>query len=186
MTYNRQPMPIKLYSNTQELFEMKVNKDVSPNSPNGCWTWTAGKNKSGYGMMTINNMRLYAHRVSYTLYKGPIPEGLLVCHLCNNRSCVNPEHLEIGTHWDNKQDSIKAGTDYWKLGHQYTPPARQTKLSDKEVIEIRHHLEESVVINHRLVSGLSYRQIARMFNVTIATISHIKNNEGRFSRIISK
>lgn len=171
---------MKLYSYTQELFEAKIDKG---SDPNGCWLWTAFKHKCGYGRMTINNKGEYAHRVSYELYKGPIPEGLLVCHMCNNRLCVNPDHLQVGTHWDNMQDSIKAGTNYWKAGQQYSRPARQTKLSNEEVIEIRHYLEESVVINHRLVSGLSYRQIAKMYNVTIATISHIKNNEGRFNNI---
>lgn len=63
----------------------------------GCWDWIASKKPNGYGQIQTGRRGeglVYAHRVSYELHKGPIPESLVIDHLCRNRGCVNPEHLE--------------------------------------------------------------------------------------------
>ena len=72
----------------------------------GCWTWTASCTKAGYGQIRRKGGVFYAHRLVYELAHGPIPPGLFVLHSCDNRRCVNPDHLSIGTAQDNTQDMM--------------------------------------------------------------------------------
>jgi hypothetical protein len=101
-----------------------------------CWEWTASKFKSGYGIFTINKKPFRAHRIAFTLYKMPsIPDGLHVLHKCDNPSCVNPDHLFLGTHQDNM-------TDMCKKGRHVTNPLKgetavNSKLTDDQVKSIK-------------------------------------------------
>ena len=67
----------------------------------GCWVWTKGMNNSGYGSVRINGEPFGAHRASYMIFKGDIPQSMDVHHVCENKACVNPEHLELLTRSEN-------------------------------------------------------------------------------------
>lgn len=94
----------------------------------GCWEWQLSKTPQGYGQAMYRRKRWRAHRLSYTAFKGEIPEGLCVCHTCDNRKCVNPEHLWLGTRGDNNKDCSGKGrhrnqytkATHCKNGHEFT------------------------------------------------------------------
>ncbi len=103
-----------------ERFWMKFQR----NPDSGCWEWTAGKNSTGYGQFYFHLRLERAHRVAYTLLVGPIPEGLAIDHLCRNRGCVNPSHLEPVTNRENllRGDTLPAANvrkTHCPQGHAY-------------------------------------------------------------------
>lgn len=102
-----------------------------------CWEWTASR-RNGYGQMCLNRKVEYAHRISYQAAHDAIPPGLVVRHSCDNRGCVNPAHLEIGTLEDNNQDAIdrKRHAPASKTAH-YGSANGNAKLTDSQVAEIR-------------------------------------------------
>lgn len=75
----------------------------------GCWVWLGTRHGKGYGHVKSGGVVRKAHRVSWEMVHGPIPDGLLVCHRCDNPPCVRPDHLFLGTARDNTQDSISKG-----------------------------------------------------------------------------
>lgn len=90
--------------------EVRFNSKYRINETTDCWEWQAAKNNIGYGMFRWSSgiMRT-AHRVSYELFKGPIPHNMCVCHKCDNPVCVNPDHLWLGTILDNMRDMEQKG-----------------------------------------------------------------------------
>lgn len=116
-----------------------------------CWLWTGAKNRSGYGKFCFRDIiHDTAHRVSHKLFIGLIDEDMSVCHTCDNPSCVNPEHLWLGTTLDNKLDQINKDRG-------------GVKLNSAKVLEIRSLYS----------SGIGSNTIAKMYDVTCGTISSI-------------
>jgi hypothetical protein len=113
-----------------------------------CWNWTGAKT-SGYGYLTHQAHNYLAHRCAYETFVAPIPEGLLVRHSCDNRACINPAHLLLGTKADNTADRIERSP-------------RGNKLTPAQVLQIR-------------ASRQSRSQLAIKFGVTLVTIGKIIN-----------
>lgn len=129
--------------------------------PETCWVWEGPKLTNGYGHFKRGDIKFYAHRVSYELHHGPIPDGMLVCHTCDNPPCVNPAHLFAGTFQDNNRDRHTKGRSKGTFPSGAAHPG--AKLSDADVKEILSLRD----------SGLLQREIAERFGVSRTTISSI-------------
>ena len=142
----------------EKKFWPRVDKSNPP-----CWLWTGHKGSRGYGRFGTAGGKILAHRYSYQIHNGPIPEGLDVCHTCDVPACVNPDHLWAGTKTDNMQDMIAKGRKVSCAGERHGCH----KLKAPQVLEIR-----------RLAStGVHQRVIAKMFNIQQGNVSFIVRGE---------
>ena len=126
---------------------------------NDCWVWNWSVERKGYATVRVNGRSLKAHRVSYELSTGPIPEGNIIRHLCGNPTCLNPEHLEAGTGSENMRDMVVAG----KQGNQ--------KLTVDDAANIRQIYSED---------RISQAELGRRYGVTSSTIRKIIYSERFF------
>jgi ATP/maltotriose-dependent transcriptional regulator MalT len=123
----------------------------------GCWVFAGSLSKSGYGKMSVNGKQEEAHRVSYRLFKGEIPNLRDVAHDCDNPSCINPCHLRLLTRSENHRDSVKRGRI--KTGFN-SSSSKLNKAQCGEVLRLKG-------------TGWSNAQIGRKFNVATETIRRI-------------
>lgn len=142
-------------------FRQRVGK---PNE-NGCMIWKGAKTKSGYGQVCVSAARpritLYAHRVAWILAHGDVDAKLFVCHKCDTPSCVNPDHLFLGTCADNVKDMVRKGRSAKGERHSHA------KLTDDEVREIRRLRQD----------GWLQRDVAKRFGVAPSQISMITHGK---------
>lgn len=140
-----------------ELFWSKVNI----RSPDECWEWTGCLVGKGYGGFGVKRKTVRAHRQSWILTHGEIPDGLQVLHKCDNHTCVNPNHLFLGTNSDNMADKVSKGRQ--TRGESI----KKAKLTAAQIVQIRHY--------HKC--GNSHGTIARLFDVDKVTISNVVNHK---------
>lgn len=119
----------------------------------GCWLWAGSVGENGYGRAhsgeygTARSTAMGAHRLSWLMHKGPIPDGLQVCHRCDVKACVNPDHLFVGTPLDNIRDCVAKGRA--RRGRLSGERHGRAKLTEKDVIAIRASNEPSGVLAKR-------------------------------------
>jgi hypothetical protein len=136
----------------------RFSKKIFVDSANGCWLWRGAIDSDGYALMHIGRKSRRAHRMAWTLFRGEIPAGLLVCHKCDVRFCVNPEHLFLGTYAENSADMKRKG--------------RQRKGEKNPTARL--NAEQVRMIRGRLASGEAPASIAARVGVTEAAIKQIR------------
>lgn len=127
----------------------KINNDT------GCVEWTGRLTMYGYG---VYKSKAFAHRASYVYAYGEIPDGMCVCHKCDNRKCVNPAHLFLGTHRDNAEDKMSKGRHVVSNGEQNG----RSKLTESQVISIREDKRK-------------YKEIAIEYGIAAISVYDIKS-----------
>lgn len=137
-------------------FWNKVNK-----RDDGCWVWIGSRSDTGYGCF-YDKRAYHTHRYSYEKANGPIPKGLLVLHKCDNRPCVNPDHLFLGTHAANSKDMVNKGRSVGRdtAGEKHG----EAKLTDDAVREIRS-------------SKVKGRELAAKFGVSESAVSLVRRGK---------
>ena len=147
-------------------FWAKVEKTAS------CWLWTGSKRSKGYGAFVYKSgsqtVQGRAHRFSYELHKGPIPDGLFVLHRCDTPACVNPDHLFTGTNKDNVEDMVSKGRHvpggtYGPGNYQRGTEHHSARLTESVVREIRQQRSD----------GRSFGWIARTHGLSIGHVHRI-------------
>jgi hypothetical protein len=151
------PMISGLTQAQRTALEQRFLNKVAADPATGCINWTGAKARDGYGQFGIGSKKVHrAHRVAYELKHGPIAPGQIVRHRCHNRQCVNPEHLETGTHQDNMDDMTE--------GRQ-----GRSKLTNKEV----------TIIGGFAILGLTNAEIATECGVSVDTVRDILSGRRR-------
>jgi hypothetical protein len=143
----------------QVRFEAKINRTDT------CWLWTGKKHVRGYGRFRLANKWVLAHRASWMLFCGPIPDGQLVLHYCDTPACVNPQHLFLGTQLDNMQDCYSKRRMYrFEIALGECNPAHKITVGDVHAIRALH-------------GALTLDELAMHFNISRAAIGLIQQRK---------
>lgn len=146
-----------------ETVAQRFERTVWRGAEDECWDWPGSIFKVGYGQLTKLGKHYYAHRVSYEVHKGPIPPGMHILHSCDNKKCVNPAHLHLGTHADNMREAAERGL---MKGNPLTKGTMHplAKLTDGQVREIYASTGAGV-------------DLARRYGVATSLISRIRTGK---------
>jgi hypothetical protein len=145
--------------NTRKLSaEQRFDLQYMPEPMSGCWLWIGSVRNEAtpYGRLNVGGKTVIATRFSYERFIGPIPDGMFICHRCDNSLCVNPDHLFAGSPKDNMDDMIAKGRKYRQLGQTHW----NCKLTDDDVRAIRASSAKSVDLAKQY--GVSDKQIAKI------------------------
>lgn len=134
----------------------------------GCWEWTAGKYKYGYGVFHVARKPWLAHRLSFFLAHGEIPKGKFICHHCDNPPCCRPDHLFLGDPVDNTADMIHKGRD--RFGEISFPGEKncKSKLTEAQALAIR---------DMEIKRPNTIRKVAASYGVSVDTVSLIRRRK---------
>lgn len=157
---------------TSGLAPEAVFQQHMPDAPpeNGCWEWTGPVNDDGYGLIecTVNGKRIRdrAHRVSYRMFVGPIPDEVIVRHTCDNRPCCQPQHFLLGTRTDNSNDKVERNRQSRGLSHA---------VKTRGVRHYKARLTEDEVLSIRALGAEGWTQVAlaKRFGCTQSNINRI-------------
>lgn len=125
----------------------------------GCWEWQKSFTKSGYATFTKDGKQYYSHRLAWESANGPIPDGLDILHLCDNKKCCRPDHLKPGTHAENMADMKAKGRAFRMIGEQHINHI----LSSNDVLKMRALRKETIPV----------KALAKSFCVSVSTIEKI-------------
>jgi hypothetical protein len=147
---------------------VSLSTEIASGVSTPCWEYNRCRTKLGYGRIFDGERVVSAHRYSWIAHFGPIPDGLVVCHKCDNPPCCNPEHLFIGTRADNSRDMHRKGRS---AGGQKHPPLGESHHSSK--------LTRSLVVSARewFDSGVSRREISERLGVGRSAVDRIINRK---------
>lgn len=154
----------------RRLFEKKFIPE--PNA--GCWLWLAASDNYGYGCFWGGRRLKRAHRASYEIYVGAIPDGLCVLHKCDTPACVNPAHLFLGTHADNSADKMRKGR--FARGETHGSRTRPDRVRRGET-HANSKLREVDVLAILRSDGVSSRHLASVYDVDHSVITSIRRGE---------
>lgn len=155
------------WHNSENAFKNKILSSIDIDESTTCWNWNKAVSIYGYGKFGLNGKHWRAHRLSYEIFVGEIPEESLVLHNCDNRKCVNPKHLYLGDYYQNAQDIKTRNRTHLIRDPKIGSKNPKSKLNENIVIEIRKQLK----------SGVSGKDISLKYCVSTTTISEIKSRK---------